>query len=202
MDEAGRGPWAGPVVAAAVVLPHGWGSRRARLPVRIDDSKALTARQRDRAFECILRCAQVGVGLACAEEIDQRNILQATLLAMARAIGDLPIHPELILVDGPAAPHVEIPCWPVIHGDALSYVIACASIVAKVTRDRLMRFYHRLLPHYAFDEHKGYGTSRHCLALTQWGPSLLHRASFRPVALSMPVAPPADLAPLAGQKGR
>ena len=181
MDEAGRGPWAGPVVAAAVVLPHGWGSRRARLPVRIDDSKALTARQRDRAFECILRCAQVGVGLACAEEIDQRNILQATLLAMARAIGDLPIHPELILVDGPAAPHVEIPCWPVIHGDAVSRVIACASIVAKVTRDRLMRFYHRLLPHYAFDEHKGYGTSRHRLALTQWGPSPLHRLSFQPI---------------------
>src|SRR3989338_6314344 len=191
VDEAGRGPWAGPVVGAAVVLPHGWGSRRARLPVRIDDSKALTARQRDRAFECILRCAQVGVGLACAEEIDQRNILQATLLAMARAIGDLPIHPELILVDGPAAPHVEIPCWPVIHGDAVSRVIACASIVAKVTRDRLMRFYHRLLPHYAFDEHKGYGTSRHRLALTQWGPSLLHRLSFRPVTLATrPAAPP------------
>jgi ribonuclease HII len=174
------------VVAAAVILHPSSAIVSAkpwRSSIRIDDSKALTARQRERAFECILRDAHVGVGLACAEEIDQHNILQAALRAMARAIGDLPIRPELILVDGPAAPHVEMPCWPVIHGDALSRVIACASIVAKVTRDRLMQFYHRVLPHYAFDEHKGYGTSRHRLALAQWGPSPLHRLTFRPVMI-------------------
>ena len=152
-----------------------------RSSIRIDDSKQLTPRQRERAFEAILRCAHVGVGLACAEEIDRDNILQATLLAMRRAISDLPIQPEMILVDGPVVPRVELPCWPIIHGDALSRVIACASIVAKVTRDRLMRFYHRLLPHYAFDEHKGYGTPRHRLALAQWGPSPLHRLSFQPM---------------------
>ncbi len=179
VDEAGRGPWAGPVVAAAVILPL---DNFNPAGIRIDDSKRLTSLQRDRAFDVILRQAHVGIGVASAEEIDRDNILQAVLLAMQRAIRDLPVQPELVMVDGSVSPSLDMPCWPVIHGDALSRVIACASIVAKVTRDRLMWFYHRMLPQYAFDEHKGYGTTRHRLALAEWGPSFLHRLTFHPVS--------------------
>ena len=176
MDEAGRGPWAGPVVAAAVIL------RRRRLPVRIDDSKRLTALQRVRAFEHILRHAEVGVGIVSAEEIDRRSILAATLAAMQQAVAALSHPPDLVLVDGLTAPPLSMPAWPLVHGDARSYPIACASIVAKVVRDSLMEFYHRLLPAYRFHQHKGYGTALHARLLDQWGPSLLHRLSFRPVA--------------------
>ncbi|MBI1992133.1 MAG: ribonuclease HII [Candidatus Omnitrophica bacterium] len=175
VDEAGRGPWAGPVVASAVIL------RKAHLAVRIDDSKRLTSRQRARAFHVILEHADVGVGIACAEEIDRRNILQATLLAMQRAVGDLRQAADLILVDGPVAPSLSAPCWPLVHGDRRSQVIGCASIVAKVVRDRLMEFYHSLAPHYAFNQHKGYGTALHRERLAAFGPSVLHRRSFRPV---------------------
>lgn len=181
VDEAGRGPWAGPVVAAAVIL------RTSRLPVRIDDSKRLTPAARERAFEVILRHADVGIGIVCAETIDQRNILAATFLAMQHAVQELPVVPELVLIDGSLAPPLEPPCWPIVHGDACSYPIACASIIAKVTRDRLMRFYHRLWPEYAFDQHKGYGTPEHLDALQRYGPSLLHRMTFRPVLAVGPV---------------
>lgn len=177
VDEAGRGPWAGPVVAAAVVL------HRARLPVRIDDSKRLTPLQRARAHDIILQHADVGIGIVCAEEIDRRNILQATLLAMRAAVLDLPGAPDLVLVDGHLAPPLTGPCWPVVHGDQLSYPIACASIMAKVFRDRLMAFYHRLEPRYAFHLHKGYGTSLHAARLKQHGPSLFHRRTFKPVLM-------------------
>ncbi len=155
--------------------------QRPRLSVRIDDSKRLTPRHRLRAFHVILQHAEVGFGIVCAEEIDRRNILQATLLAMQRAIEDLPVTPELILVDGTAAPPTPIPCWPLVRGDQRSYVIACASIMAKVLRDRLMAFYHTLDPRYAFERHKGYGTRLHASRLAQCGPSLFHRRSFRPV---------------------
>ncbi len=178
VDEAGRGPWAGPVVAAAVVL------RRRRLSVRIDDSKRLTASQRLRAFEAISENAEVGVGIVCAQEIDRRNILQATLLAMAEAIQQLPRVPKLVLVDGRDAPPSCIPCRPIVHGDQRSYVISCASIVAKVLRDRLMTFYDTLYPHYQFSRHKGYGTTLHRQALQMWGPCILHRLTFNPVAQS------------------
>ncbi|MBI4342579.1 MAG: ribonuclease HII [Candidatus Omnitrophica bacterium] len=188
IDEAGRGPWAGPVVAAAVILrsrPQG---------VRIDDSKRLTARQRERAYAVILRCADVGIGLASPEEIDHLNILQATLMAMRRAILDLPAPPDVLLIDGTIAPAVPIPCRPIAHGDRLSEVIGCASIVAKVVRDRLMHFYHDLLPQYAFDQHKGYGTPLHTERLRQFGPSLLHRLTFEPVRRSAaPGMEPADV---------
>ena len=163
------------MVAAAVIL------RREPLPVRIDDSKRLTAAQRARAFNVILKFAAVGIGIACAEEIDERNILQASLWAMRRAIDDLPDAPTLVLVDGPFAPAVDIPCRPIIRGDQRSYVISCASIVAKVLRDRLMAFYHELYPHYGFTRHKGYGTALHGARLRRFGPCLLHRASFAPV---------------------
>lgn len=176
MDEAGRGPWAGPVVASAVVL------RAARLPTRIDDSKRLTPAQRARAFDLILRHADVGIGVVSAEEIDRRNVLQATLLAMQQAVDDLAIPPDRVLVDGSVAPPLRVPCEAIIHGDQRRYVIACASIVAKVVRDRLMTFYHALYPHYQFHQHKGYGTALHARLLADWGPCVLHRFSFRPIA--------------------
>lgn len=179
VDEAGRGPWAGPVVAAAVIL------RKTPLSVRIDDSKRLTPAMRTSAYAAILDHADVGIGIVCAETIDRWNILRATLMAMQRAIEDLPAGADLILVDGTFTPSVAVRCWPIVHGDQRSYVIACASIVAKVTRDRLMSFYHDLYPDYAFDRHKGYGTSLHAERLAQCGPSFLHRRSFRPVSQTM-----------------
>ena len=175
VDEAGRGPWAGPVVAAAVIL------RTPLLPIRIDDSKRLSAPARARAFDVIMDHAEVGFGMASAEEIDQANILQASLLAMSRAILDLPSTPDLVLVDGSTAPMLRIPCWPLVQGDRRSYLISCASIMAKVLRDRLMEFYHGLYPRYAFHRHKGYGTLLHAARLRQFGPSVLHRHTFRPV---------------------
>ena len=156
--------------------------RTRRLAVRIDDSKRLTARQRERAFDAILSHAVVGIGIVCAEEIDRRNILQATLLSMRDAVDDLAQDPDLVLVDGAVAPDLSVPCWPIIRGDQRSYVIGCASIAAKVIRDRLMAFYDDLYPEYGFKQHKGYGTSLHARRLMQLGPSFLHRRSFRPVA--------------------
>ncbi len=176
VDEAGRGPWAGPVVASAVVL------RKCPLPVRIDDSKRLTALQRARAFDVITASADIGIGIVCSEEIDRRNILHATLLAMEQAIQQLACLPDLVLVDGTCAPQSSAPCWPIIRGDQRSYAISCASIIAKVTRDRLMCFYHALYPEYDFHRHKGYGTARHAALLARHGPSILHRFSFAPVA--------------------
>lgn len=176
MDEAGRGPWAGPVVAAAVILLR-------RIPrVRIDDSKRLTPLQRERAYQAILEHARVGVGIIHAARIDADNIRQATLRAMEQAVVHLAPCPDVVLVDGRDVPPVPMPCWPVINGDQVSYPIACASIIAKVTRDSLMAFYHRLFPEYRFDAHKGYGTPEHREALRLHGPSPLHRMSFRPLA--------------------
>ena len=175
VDEAGRGPLAGPVVAAAVIL------LRRRLNVRVDDSKRLTARQRLFAYHAILEHALVGVGMSAAATIDGINIRQATLRAMEEAVSTLEHQPDLVLVDGRDPPRVQAPCWPIIGGDHRSYVIACASVVAKVTRDAMMRFYHRLFPAYQFDEHKGYGTMKHLAALAKHGPSVLHRMSFRPI---------------------
>lgn len=183
MDEAGCGPWAGPVVAAAVVL----GAGRLR-GVRIDDSKRLTPLARQRAFDRLLERADIGVGIVCAEAIDRFNIRQAALLAMRQAIDDLFLPPDYVLVDGTAVPPLNIPCRAIVRGDASCYVISCASIIAKVLRDRLMAFYHRLAPDYAFDQHKGYGTGLHAARLRQFGPSVFHRMSFRPVATLGPAA--------------
>lgn len=149
--------------------------------VRIDDSKRLTSAQRARAYAAILEAADVGIGIASVEEIDQHNILGASLLAMQRALDELPQPAELVLVDGMHIPAIAAPCWPLIHGDRRSYTISCASIMAKVFRDRLMAFYHRLWPAYAFHRHKGYGTALHARRLQQLGPSMFHRRSFRPV---------------------
>ena len=162
-------------MAAAVLL------RRINLPVRIDDSKRLTARQRAQAFRVIQDNADVGFGIVCCDVIDQRNILRATLDAMSLALEDLPATPELVLVDGTMTPPSPLLCLALVRGDQRNYVISCASIMAKVLRDSLMTFYDRLLPHYGFKRHKGYGTRFHAQQLQRHGPSCFHRRSFRPV---------------------
>lgn len=176
IDEAGRGPWAGPVVASAVILPS------ISLAVPIDDSKRLTARQREQAFSVILQKAHVGFGVVSAAVIDERNILQATFLAMQLALDDLDVLPGVVLVDGDKSPRFPVPSIAVVKGDGRSRAIAAASIMAKVLRDRLMDFYHELEAGYGFNVHKGYGTPLHQQNLQQQGPSVLHRYSFRPVA--------------------
>ena len=181
VDEAGRGPLAGPVVAAAVILGN------ARLTSRIDDSKKLTSRQRDKAFLEITAKTVFGIGVINEQVIDRLNILQATRLAMENAIFSLiarlknkkkrNIH---VLVDGTVMLDIKMPFTNIIRGDAKSKSIASASIVAKVTRDRIMSLYDKVYPQYGFIEHKGYPTQRHKTALRQFGPSLIHRKSFKP----------------------
>ncbi len=163
------------MVAAAVILPS------TPLPVRIDDSKRLSPSRRDAAFAVILEKASVGFGVVNPQIIDERNILQATFLAMQLAFEDLGGTPSVVLVDGNAAPKLSVFCIPVIRGDQRSLAIAAASIMAKVVRDRLMTLYHELEPRYAFNIHKGYGTPLHHQRLKEHGPSLFHRQSFSPV---------------------
>ncbi len=179
VDEAGRGPWAGPVVAAAVVLDA------ARLPddlaAAIDDSKALSRPRRERVFALLPSVASIGVGAATVAEIDQLNILQATLLAMQRAIADLGVVADLVLVDGKQVPQLAVPARAVVDGDAKSLSIAAASIVAKVARDRIMADLARDWPGYGWDGNAGYPTPGHLAALSRLGPTPHHRRSFRPV---------------------
>ncbi len=176
IDEAGRGPWAGPVVAAAVVLDP-----RA-LPAGIGDSKALSAERRDELFDAIMSSALgVGVGIASVEQIDRMNILRATFWAMERAVDDLPLKPRLALVDGKLLPKLTCAARAIIGGDATSVSIGAASIVAKVTRDRIMTELARSHPGYGFERHKGYGTPEHQAALAALGVCVHHRRSFRPV---------------------
>jgi ribonuclease HII len=176
VDEAGRGPLAGPVVAAAVVLPA-----RCRL-AGVNDSKKLSERERDRLYAEILRHA-VGVGIGSADvgEIDRLNILEATRLAMRRAIAQLVPRPDYLLIDAVALHGIGISVRPIIQGDSLSLSIAAASIIAKVTRDRLMAAYHEVFPEYDFLSHKGYGTTRHLERLARYGPCSIHRRTFMPV---------------------
>lgn len=176
VDEAGRGPLAGPVVAAAVIWPL-------RVPsIGICDSKQLLPEERERVYHLILERARgVGVGLADASEIDRLNILEATRLAVVRALAGLSPPPDYVLTDALTLPSVSLPLRPIIKGDQLSLSIAAASIVAKVTRDRLMVEYHEQYPQYNFLSHKGYGTPEHLRLLAQFGPSPIHRLSFRPV---------------------
>jgi ribonuclease HII len=180
IDEVGRGPLAGPVVAAAVILPV-----RSRL-VGVNDSKQLSERERERLYIAI--CEQAvgtGIGSADVAEIDQLNILEATRLAMRRALEQLVPPPDYVLIDAVSLPGVSIPVRPIIKGDSLSISIAAASIVAKVTRDRLMARYHDTYPEYGFLSHKGYGTAEHLERLAQHGPCAIHRQSFAPVKLTM-----------------
>jgi len=177
LDEAGRGPLAGPVVAAAVMLP-----RRFRLG-GLDDSKRVAGPERERLAKVIARRAcGVGIGVASVQEIDALNILQATRLAMARALERLNPSPDFLLLDALTLPAVPLPQRPVIKGDSLSVSIAAASIMAKVTRDRFMVDYHRQYPRYHFHVHKGYATPEHLSLLDRFGPCEIHRRSFGPVA--------------------
>ncbi len=179
IDEAGRGPLAGPVVAAAVVLPR---DCPAVLIQQLDDSKKLTARRRDALFDEITGCASFGVGIAEVEDIDRINILQATFLAMARAVDGLGRTVDWALVDGNRKPRLACRVECLVGGDGLSLSIAAASIIAKVTRDRLMLQLADQFPGYGWDRNMGYGTAEHRAALIRLGPTPHHRRSFAPVA--------------------
>lgn len=176
VDEAGRGPLAGPVVAAAVVLDPD------RVPAGLDDSKKLSAAARLRLFAELLAVAEVGVGQASVAEIDRHNILRAAHLAMARALAALSPPPDLALVDGNLLPR-ELPCSgrPLVGGDALCLSIAAASVVAKVTRDRIMVDLAQQHPGYGWERNMGYASAAHRAALINLGPTPHHRRSFRPV---------------------
>lgn len=175
VDEVGRGPLAGPVVAASVILPKDFS-----IP-RINDSKKLSAKQREQLYEEIMeRAIAVGIGVVSNEEIDRLNIYQATQKAMVQAIENLPVTPEFLLIDALEIP-VFIPQQKIIKGDEKSISIASASIVAKVYRDRLMAEYSRKYPHFHFEKNAGYGTKEHLEALERYGPCPIHRKSFSPV---------------------
>jgi len=177
VDEAGRGPLAGPVVAAAVILDL----RHA--PEGIDDSKKLSEGARVRLFDAITRAAvAVGVGVVSAEVVDRANIVGATLEAMKAAVRSLGIVPDCVVVDGNNLPDLQVPTIALVQGDARCLSVAAASIVAKVTRDRIMREMDELYPRYAFARNKGYGTRDHLAALRRYGPSKIHRFSFAPVS--------------------
>lgn len=183
IDEVGRGPLAGPVLAAAVILD------RRRLPRALrdglDDSKKLTPEAREQYAEILWRTAQIGIGAASVGEIDRRNILQASLLAMCRAVSALGITPDLALVDGNVAPPLPCTVRTVIGGDGLSLSIAAASVVAKVMRDRLMRRLALRHQGYGWEHNAGYGTAEHRAALVALGPTRHHRQSFKPVQLGL-----------------
>jgi len=185
VDEVGVAPLAGPVIASAVILPAG-----IRLP-QLDDSKRLTPQQRDVLYAQITAVAvAVHIGSATVEEIDRLNILQATRLAHRRAILGLPVRPELVLIDGRYAADVPVAQLVIIDGDATCASIAAASVVAKVTRDRLMVDLDRRYPEYGFARHKGYGTREHLVAIRRYGITPVHRRSFLPVrAFQQPLLP-------------
>jgi ribonuclease HII len=175
VDEAGRGPWAGPVVAAAVILPS------SGIPDGLADSKALSAKRREALFPAILAVADVGVGSASVAEIDELNILNATLLAMRRAVDGLRQVPELALVDGNRPPDLVQAVECIVKGDAKVPAISAASIVAKVTRDREMRALAAQHPGYGWETNAGYGTARHRAGLDKLGVTAHHRRSFAPL---------------------
>jgi ribonuclease HII len=181
VDEAGRGPLAGPVVAAAVVLPADFSDPH------VTDSKKLTPARRGRLYRTIYgRALTVGIGIVDAVEIDRINILQASLLAMAIAVNNLSPSPDYLLIDGTFPIPVDLPQKPIAKGDALSITIGAASIVAKVTRDRLMDIYHLHYPHFGFARHKGYPTRDHREAIRVFGCSPIHRRTFRGVREHLP----------------
>lgn len=177
IDEAGRGPLAGPVVAAACILPRGL------LINGVNDSKQLTPAIREQLFERLTTDPSIvyGIGIIDSDQIDSLNIYQATIHAMWQAVNQLDPPPDCLLVDGMALSHKSLPCRKIIKGDQLSLSVAAASIIAKVTRDRLMREFHEKWPQYGFNRHKGYGVPNHLDALKQYGPCPIHRYSFEPV---------------------
>ena len=174
IDEAGRGPLAGPVVAAAVILSPDYEN------TEIKDSKQLSARKRERLYEIIKQDAlSIGLGVAEASIVDAVNVLQATLIAMKEAVSNLSITPDYLLIDGTHRIFLSIPQETIVKGDSLSLSVASASIIAKVSRDRIMEIYHRQFPQYNFLKNKGYGTSEHREAIKKYGHCKIHRRSFR-----------------------
>jgi ribonuclease HII len=196
VDEVGRGPLAGPVVACAVVMPPD-----ARAIRGVDDSKALDAREREKLAKRIReRALAIGIGAASVREIDRVNIYHASVLAIRRAITRLPVVPHHVLIDGNPIRTLGVEHTAVVGGDACCHSIACASIVAKVTRDRLMRALAQRHPHYRWETNVGYGTAEHHAGLASHGATAHHRRSFTPVAqlsLALEVAPPAEAPALA-----
>ena len=174
VDEAGRGPLAGPVCAAAVILPAD------TVIEGLDDSKKLSEKKRERLYDEITeKAVAYCVAYGTLEEIESLNILEATFLAMNRAIDGLSVKPDFALIDGNRVPkNIKIPCATVVKGDSKSMSVAAASVLAKVTRDRLMLTYDEKYPEYNFKKHKGYGTKEHTLLLKKYGPSPIHRLSF------------------------
>ena len=173
IDEVGRGPLAGPVVAGAVILPEDCDI------LYINDSKKLSAKKREMLYDEIMeKAVAVGIGMVGPARIDEINILQATYEAMREAIRNLAVKPDILLNDAVTIPQVDIKQVPIIKGDAKSISIGAASIVAKVTRDRLMVEYDRIMPEYDFASNKGYGSAEHIAALKKYGPTPIHRASF------------------------
>ena len=174
VDEAGRGPLAGPVCAAAVILPEG------AVIEGLDDSKKLTEKKRERLYDIIKTTAVAySVAYGTLEEIETVNILEATYLAMNRAIEGLNVKPDFALIDGNRIPRgIKIPCETIVKGDSKSMSVAAASVLAKVTRDRLMLEYDKKYPEYNFKKHKGYGTKEHTELIKQYGPCEIHRLSF------------------------
>ena len=179
IDEAGRGPWAGPVVAAAVILDPD------AIPPGIEDSKAMDEERREIVYQRIIAHARVGIGTADVVRIDRDNILNATLWAMGEAVSQLAPAPALALIDGNRAPRLGCAVRTIVKGDAKCLSIAAASIVAKVTRDRMMTALAEAHPGYGFERHKGYGTPEHAAALQRLGASPVHRRSFKPVQLAL-----------------
>lgn len=179
VDEAGRGPLAGPVVAAAIIFPRGQ-----EILSGVNDSKKLTAAQREKAYEVIMQqAAGAGIGIVSESEIDEINILQATYRAMLQAVNNLGQPPQHLLIDGRGRPETFYPVTTLIKGDSRSLSIAAASIIAKVTRDRLMLEFHNQYPQYGFARHKGYPTKAHLQAIRQHGWCPIHRRSFHPKQL-------------------
>ena len=173
IDEVGRGPFAGPVVAGAVILPPD------REILYVNDSKQLSEKMREQLYDEIMeKAVSVAVGYASPQRIDEINILQATYEAMREAVSKLDVTPQILLNDAVTIPQITIPQVPIIKGDAKSISIAAASIVAKVTRDRLMREYDKIMPEYGFASNKGYGSKEHIEAIKKYGPTPIHRRSF------------------------
>lgn len=182
LDEAGRGPLAGPVVAACVAIERGTVIKDKCLQ-SVRDSKKISYKKREELYNVIISTFNnVGIGVCDNQAIDQFNVLQATYLAMKKAIGGLKMKPSYLIIDGVnILPNISIKQSSLIKGDSKMFVIAAASIIAKVTRDRLMLNYHDKYPEYGFDQHKGYGTKLHLLNLKKHGPCAIHRRSFAPV---------------------
>jgi ribonuclease HII len=176
VDEAGRGPLAGPVVAAAVIVPKGYGFES-----KVTDSKKLSASQRQKAYQEIKAKCIYAFAVVDEKQIDILNILEASMLAMASAVNQLAKKPEWVLIDGISKPDITCSCQTIIKGDAKSISIASASIVAKVVRDNIMQELDKLYPQYGFAIHKGYGTKAHMQAISEYGPCPIHRKTFQPI---------------------